>query len=71
MRAYARQQLAAGELDRLRHRHAEYYAALAERAGLEVVGPAQLEWQPRIRAERDNLRAAVTWAWLAGTRHAR
>jgi predicted ATPase/class 3 adenylate cyclase/RimJ/RimL family protein N-acetyltransferase len=66
MRAYARQQLAAGELDRLRRRHAEYYAALAERAGLELAGPAQLEWQPRIRAERDNLQAAVTWALTSG-----
>jgi predicted ATPase/class 3 adenylate cyclase len=63
MRAYARLQLAAvGELDRLRHRHAEHYTAFAERAGLEVAGPAQLEWQPRIRAERENLQAAVTWA---------
>jgi predicted ATPase/class 3 adenylate cyclase len=63
MRAYARLQLVAvGELDRLRHQHAEHYAAFAERAGLEVAGPAQLEWQPRIRAERDNLQAAVTWA---------
>ena len=62
MRAYARQQLAAGELDRLRHRHAEHYAVLAERAALELAGPAQLEWQPRIRAERDNLQAAVSWA---------
>ena len=66
MRAYARQQLAAGELDRLRHRHAEYYAAFAEEAGLELAGPAQLEWQPRIRAERDNLQAAVTWALASG-----
>jgi hypothetical protein len=62
MRSYARQQLAAGDLDRLRHRHAEYYAAFAERAGPELLGPAQLEWQPRIRAERGNLQAAVTWA---------
>ena len=62
MRAYARQQLAADELDRLRHRHAEHYAAFAERAGLELLGPAQLEWQLRIRAELDNLQAAVTWA---------
>ena len=62
MRAYARQQLAAGELDRLRHRHAEHYAAFAERAGLELLGPAQLDWQQRIRAELDNLQAAVTWA---------
>ena len=66
MRAYARQQLAAGELRRLQHRHAEHYAAFAERAGLEVAGPAQLEWQPRIRAERDNLQAAVTWALAEG-----
>ena len=66
MRAYARQQLAAGELDRLRHRHAGHYAAFAERAGLELAGPAQLEWQPRIRAERDNLQAAVTWALAEG-----
>ena len=66
MRAYARQQLAAGELGRLRHRHAEHYAAFAERAGLELLGPAQLEWQRRIRAERDNLQAAVTWALASG-----
>jgi predicted ATPase len=66
MRAYARQQLAAGELGRLQLRHAEHYAAFAEQAGLEVAGPAQLEWQPRIRAERDNLQAAVTWALAEG-----
>jgi hypothetical protein len=67
MRAYAWQQLAAaGEQDRLRRRHAEYYAALAERAGLELAGPAQLEWQPRIQAEGDNLQAAVTRALTSG-----
>ena len=66
MRAYARQQLAAGELGWLQHRHAEYYVAFAERAGLELLGPAQLEWQQRIRAELDNLQAAVTWALAEG-----
>jgi predicted ATPase len=66
IRAYARQQLADCGLDRLRHRHAEHYAAFAERAGLELVGPAQLEWQPRIRAERDNLQAAITWTLTSG-----
>jgi predicted ATPase/class 3 adenylate cyclase len=66
MRAYARQQLAAGELGWLRHRHAEYYVAFAERGGLELLGPAQLEWQQRIRAELDNLQAAVTWALAEG-----
>jgi predicted ATPase len=66
MRVYARQQLAAGELGRLRRRHAEHYAAFAERAGWELVGSAQLQWQLRIRAERDNLEAAVTWALTSG-----
>jgi predicted ATPase len=67
MRVYARQQLAAtGEQDRLQRAHAEHYAAFAERAGPELLGPAQLEWQHRIRTELDNLRAAVTWAMTSG-----
>ena len=66
MRAYVRQQLAAGDLDPLRRRHAAYYAAFAERAGPELLGPAQLEWQHRIQAELDNLQAAVTWAMTSG-----
>ena len=67
MRAYARKQLAAtGEQDRLQRAHAEHYAAFAERAGPELLGPAQLEWQHRIRTELDNLRAAVTWAMTSG-----
>ncbi len=66
MRAYAQQQLAAGELDLLRHRHAEHYAAFADRAGPELLGPAQLDWQRRIGAELDNLQAAVIWAMASG-----
>ena len=64
MRAYARQQLAAaGELDLLSRRHAEHYAAFAEQAGPELLGPLQLDWQHLIRAEHDNLQAAVSWAF--------
>jgi predicted ATPase len=66
MRAYARQQLTAAELGRLRRAHAGYYAACAERAGPELAGPAQLEWQRRIRAELDNLQAAVSWVLAGG-----
>jgi predicted ATPase/class 3 adenylate cyclase len=62
MRAYARQQLADDQQDLLQDRHAEHFAAFAERAGPELAGPAQLQWQHRIRAERDNLQAAVTWS---------
>ena len=66
MRAYARQQLAAAELGRLQRAHAGHYAAFAEQAGPELYGPAQLDWQRRIRAELDNLQAAVTWAMTSG-----
>ena len=66
MRAYARQHVAAGELGRLQRAHAEQYAAFAGRAGPELFGRAQLEWQRRIRAELDNLQAAVTWALADG-----
>ena len=45
MRAYARQHLTAGELARLQRAHARFYAAFAERAGPELYGPAQLDWQ--------------------------
>ena len=62
MRAYAHQQLTAAQLTRLHRTHARFYAAFAERAGPELWGPAQLDWQHRIGAERDNLQAAVTWA---------
>ena len=63
MRVYALEQLAAaGELELLRHRHAEHYAAFAEQAGPELLGPLQLDWQRRIGAELDNLQAAVIWA---------
>jgi hypothetical protein len=68
MRAYARQHLTARELARVELAHAGFYAAFAERPGLELQGPAQLDWQRRIRAERDNLHAAVTWALASSGR---
>jgi predicted ATPase len=69
MRAYAQQQLAAvGELGELQRAHAEHYAAFAERAGPELLGSAQLEWQRRIQAERDNLQTAITWALASSQR---
>jgi predicted ATPase/DNA-binding XRE family transcriptional regulator len=67
LRAYARQQLATvGDPDRLRRGHAEHYAAFAEKAGRELPGPLQLSWQRRVRAELDNVQAAVTWALTSG-----
>ncbi len=66
MRAYARQLLATADQRTLQRAHAGHYAAFAERAGPELAGPAQLDWQHRIRAELDNLQAAVAWALASG-----
>jgi predicted ATPase len=60
---YARERLDEhGETDQWRRRHAEYFAAWADEAGLGLEGPDELAWRAREDAELDNLRAAVTWA---------
>ena len=51
-----------GDLDAVQRRHARYYAAFAEQAGTALAGPDELSWRPRLRAEQDNLHAAVSWA---------
>jgi predicted ATPase/class 3 adenylate cyclase len=63
LRAYARERLdESGEADLWRRRHARYYASFAEEAGAGLTGADELIWRPRVRAELDNLRAAVNWA---------
>ncbi len=60
-------QYAAGQLDALgpaaadaaRIAHRDYYLALAEAAGPQLVGPDQAEWLGRLDAELGNLRAAI------------
>jgi predicted ATPase/class 3 adenylate cyclase len=52
----------AGDLDDARRRHAEYYAGVAERAGGQLFGPAELAALDRLEAEHDNLRAALAWS---------
>jgi predicted ATPase/DNA-binding NarL/FixJ family response regulator len=62
IREYAEEQLvAAGDADRLRERHADYYVALAERAHPEFAGPQVTMWLDRLAQEHDNLRAALRW----------
>ena len=51
-----------GEVVDARRRHAEHYANVAEETGRALRGPDELEWRARFRADRDNLRAAVSWA---------
>jgi predicted ATPase/DNA-binding SARP family transcriptional activator len=60
VREYARERL--GQDDALRHRHMEYFVALAEEAEPELRGRDQPTWFARIEDELDNLREALSFA---------
>lgn len=61
--AYATERLLESDDDEpLRGRHAEYFCALCEQAGPELVGTSEPRWADRLRAERDNLRVALEWS---------
>jgi predicted ATPase/class 3 adenylate cyclase len=60
---YALARLAgSGEQEALRHRHAQYYLALAEQAAPELRGRDQRQWMHRLETDHDNLRAAIRWS---------
>ncbi len=64
---YASAQLAgSGEADALRHRHLDYYLALAEQAETELTGANQIIWLDRLDLELDNIRTALDYALQAG-----
>jgi predicted ATPase len=48
--------------DGARRRHAEYYAAFAERMSEQIDGPGGLTALDRLEADHDNLRAAMAWS---------
>ena len=63
IREYALERLSqSGHLDDARRRHAQYYAAFAERAHEQLSGPARLAALDHLEAEHDNLRAALSWS---------
>ncbi|MBI3460793.1 tetratricopeptide repeat protein, partial [Candidatus Acetothermia bacterium] len=51
----------AGETERVRNWHLDFFLKLAEQAEPELVGPKQREWLDLLEREHDNLRAALTW----------
>src|SRR5918998_5377390 len=62
IREFGLEQLtAAGELDATRGRHAEYFAAFSEALSAELFRATKPELLDRLAAERDNIRAALTW----------
>jgi non-specific serine/threonine protein kinase len=50
----------------VRSAHATFFVRLAEEAGRELSGAAQMEWFERLEADRDNLRAALRWSSEGG-----
>ncbi|MDQ4063928.1 MAG: helix-turn-helix domain-containing protein [Actinomycetota bacterium] len=67
IRQYALERLhESAEEEEARRRHAEHYLAFAEQVGPKLTGAQMVEWLDRLEAERDNLRAAVSWALPTG-----
>jgi predicted ATPase/transcriptional regulator with XRE-family HTH domain len=63
VRQYALEKLEeSGEAEEVRRRHARYYLALGERAGLKLKGPEQPTWLDRLETELGNLRVAIQWS---------
>jgi predicted ATPase/transcriptional regulator with XRE-family HTH domain len=67
IREFGLEQLAANsEAEDVRHAHAAYCLALAERAEPELTGPAQAAWLDRLEAEHANVRDALHWSLASG-----
>ena len=58
--------LGRGDGEAVRRRHAAFYLGLAEEAEPGLLGPQQRAWLERLDSERDNIRAALSWALAAG-----
>jgi predicted ATPase len=67
IRQYAQERLVeSGEAERVRARHARWFADYARRAGRGLFSPDELVWSERFPLEIDNLQLAVAWAVGAG-----
>ncbi len=66
LREFGLEQLeASGEQETIRHRHANFFLALAEQAEARLESAEQVQWMNRMEQEHDNLRAALEWSKMA------
>ena len=66
LREYAAGRLPAGEVDRLRRRHARYVVELAERVAYGLSGPSEVDCATLLEQWLDDARAAWSWVRDAG-----
>ena len=67
IRQYAMEKLAVSGVEAaVRHAHLDWCLEFALHAKSMLQGSAQTEWLARLEAERDNLRAALSWSAAAG-----
>jgi predicted ATPase/DNA-binding CsgD family transcriptional regulator len=67
VRQYASEQLEeSDEAGEVRHKHAVWFLALADRAEPELKRRQQVVWLARLEREHDNLRAAMRWLLQEG-----
>ncbi|WP_344138224.1 ATP-binding protein [Saccharopolyspora halophila] len=63
LREYGQERLEAfGEADALRRKHCAHYAEIAARFSEQWLGPDQVAWVQRLRADQGNLRGALHFA---------
>jgi predicted ATPase/class 3 adenylate cyclase len=63
LREFATERLrASGDADEVGRRHAEWFAALADRLAPSIMGEDQRSVLDRLEEDHDNLRAAMSWA---------
>ena len=64
LRGYAGERLGeSGTAEKVQRRHADYFLRLAERAEPALRGPQQAAWLRVLESDRDNIRAAMDWAF--------
>jgi predicted ATPase/class 3 adenylate cyclase len=67
IRQYARDKLfEAGEAEKVRDRHLEFFLQFAEGAESKLRSAEQLEWLERVETEYDDLRTALAWSLERG-----